>query len=126
MADPSSNETTTRLGSSIGQKKVRRRLSLGEDAHAQLQGSAAAVTTPSQLSGHIRFGQPALQHRDRGQEIAASGSQISSKDRVRAIGGIGDTRPLLLLLDVGVEKLNAPTQITDEHVQFHGGAGMVQ
>jgi ERF superfamily protein len=77
------------------------------------------------LSGHVRFGQPALQHRDRSQEIIASGSQISGKDRVRAVGNIGDTRPLLFVFDVAVEKLNAPTQISDERLQFHGGAGMV-
>jgi len=35
-----------------------------------------------ELSGHIRFGQPALQHRDRGQEIVASGSQISGENKV--------------------------------------------
>jgi hypothetical protein len=80
----------------------------------------------AKLSGHFRFGQAALQHRDRGQEIVASGSQISGKDRVRAIGKIGDTHPLLLVLDVGLEKLNAPTQISGERLQFHGGAGMVQ
>ena len=80
----------------------------------------------AKLGGHFRFGQAALQHRDRGQEIAASGSQISGKDRVRAIGKIEDTRPLLLVLDVGLEKLNAPTQISGERLQFHGGAGMVQ
>jgi len=80
----------------------------------------------AKLGGHFRFGQAALQHRDRGQEIAASGSQISGEDRVRAIGKIGDTRPLLLVLDVGLEKLNAPTQISGERLQFHGGAGMAQ
>jgi hypothetical protein len=78
------------------------------------------------LSGHVRFGQPALQHRDRSQEIVASDSQISGKDRVRSIGEIEDTRPLLLLLDIGAEKLNAPSQIGDERLQFRGGAGMVQ
>jgi hypothetical protein len=29
-------------------------------------------------------------------------------------------------LDVAVKKLNAPTQITDERLKFHGGAGMVR
>jgi hypothetical protein len=80
----------------------------------------------AKLGGHFRFGQAALQHRDRGQEIAASGSQISGEDRVRAIGKIGDTHPLLLVSDVGLEKLNAPTQISGERLQFHGSAGMVQ
>ena len=80
----------------------------------------------AKLGGHFRFGQAALQHRDRGQEIAASGSQISGEDRVRAIGKIGDTHPLLLVSDVGLEKLNAPTQISGERLQFHDGAGMVQ
>jgi hypothetical protein len=79
-----------------------------------------------ELSGHIRFGQPALQHRDRGQEIVASGSQISGEDRVGDVRDIGDTRPLLLVSDVGVEKLNVPTQISGERLQFHGGAGIVQ
>ena len=60
----------------------------------------------------------AIQHRDRGQEIVASGSQISGKDRVRGVGDIGDTHPLLLVLDVGVENLNPPTQIIDERPQF--------
>ncbi|WP_439400121.1 hypothetical protein ACRQ5Q_41680 (plasmid) [Bradyrhizobium sp. PMVTL-01] len=41
------------------------------------------------------------------------------------LGGIGDTRPLLVL-NVAVEKLNAPTQITDERLTFYGGAGMVR
>ena len=92
----------------------------------------AKVTEPSAtlyqliLSGHVLFGQPALQHRDRSQEIVASGSQISGKDRVRSIGEIGDTRPLLLLLDIGAEKLNAPTQISDQRLQFPGAAGLVQ
>jgi len=79
-----------------------------------------------ELSGHIHFGQPALQHRDRGQEIVASGSQISGEDRVGDVRDIGDTRPLLLVSDVGVEKLNVPTQISGERLQFHGGAGIVQ
>ena len=80
----------------------------------------------AKLSGHFCFGQAALQHLDRGQEIVASGSQISGKDRVRAIGKIADTHPLFLVLDVGLEKLNAPTQISGERLQSHGSAGMVQ
>ena len=79
-----------------------------------------------QLSSHARFGQLALQHHDRGQEIVASGSPISGKDRVGGVGDIGDTRPLLLVVDVGIEKLNLPTQIIDERLQFHSDAGRVQ
>ena len=90
------------------------------------KGPAQPALTPCQLSGCIHLGQLASKHRDRGQEIAASVSQVSRNDRVGRVGDIEDTRPLFLVLDVGVEKLNPLTQVPDERLQFHHGAGMVQ
>ena len=103
----------TLLGFPILTTGRQARLQSMDQAMLAFKGPAQPSPTFCQLSGHVRPGQLALQHRDRRQEIPASGSQISGKDRVRGVGDIGDTRPLFLVLDVGVEKLNAPTQITD-------------
>ena len=97
------------------------------DGTVELQGHRhGAAPTLANLSGYVRFDQLALQHRDRDQEIVASASQISGKDWVGDIGDIEDTRPLLLPMDIGIEKLNPPTQVSDERVQFHIGAGIVR
>jgi hypothetical protein len=85
-----------------------------------------AQPSPSLVNLNSRFDQLPLQHRNGNQEIVAPGSLISGKDRV---GGVGDTEnacPLLLLVEVAIENLNPPTQVCDESVQFHSGAGIVQ
>lgn len=52
------------------------------------KGPAQPALTPCQLSGCIHLGQLASKHRDRGQEIAASVSQVSRNDRVGRVGDI--------------------------------------
>ena len=81
---------------------------------------------PVQLRGHVLSNALALKHRDRDQEIVASGSHISGKDRVGVIGNVENTRSLFLLPDFGGQKLNTPTQVGNECLQFHWGAVIAQ
>jgi hypothetical protein len=83
-----------------------------ESAMVGFSGSGPAAADVCQLGHHVRFGQLALQHRDRDQEIVATGSQISGKGWVRDVGDIEDTGPLLLLMDAGIEQLN---QVSTDH-----------
>lgn len=86
----------------------------------------SAVDDVCPLNGQMPLDQPALQHGDCEQEIVTLGSQISGKGWAGDIGAVEDTGLFLFPMNIGAEKLNPATQVGDERLQSHRGAGIVK